>query len=260
MPIKGIDHQRCNLCQECINECIMRNFKKSREEQQIIFDNSKDCILCGHCIAVCPEDAIIYEDMKDNALELEELSETISYEALYELIRARRSIRQYKNKKVPKEIIEKILECVRYAATALNRRTLKCLIVSNNQKINEFIDTIIDAIEEEENRESYKKKRENGIDPFFHNAPHLLIFHSDSSWDATNATIAITNAMLCAQTLDLGSCWIGGVQRFLMKNKEIQKKVFGIDDKIFGIMVLGYPAVKYYRAPPRPPLEINEVD
>jgi len=209
---------------------------------------------------VCPEDAILYEDMKGNALEFEEPSEVISYEAIYDLMRTIRSIRQYKNKKVPREIIEKIMNCMRYAATARNKRTLKCLIISDVQKINELIDTIIDAIDEEEVRESYKKKRKNGVDPFFYNAPHILIFHSDNNWDATNATIAITYAMLCAQTLGLGSCWIGGIQRFLIKNKEIQKKVFGIDDKIFGIMILGYPAVRYYRAPPRPPLEINVVE
>ena len=260
MPIKGIDMKRCSLCQECINECVRRNFKKSREKEQIIFDSSQGCILCGHCIAVCPEDAIIYEDMKGKALNFEEPSEIMSYEAIYELMRAKRTIRQYKNTKVPREIIEKVMNCMRYAATALNKRTLKCLIISDDQKINELIDTIIDAIDEEEERESYKKRRNRGVDPFFYNAPHILILHSDNSWDATNATIAITHAMLCAQTLGLGSCWIGGVQRFLIKNKEIQKKVFGIDDKIFGIMILGYPAVKYYRAPPRPPLEINEVD
>ena len=102
-----------------------------------------------------------------------------------------------------------------------------------------------------------EKKRENGIDPFFYNAPHILTFHSDNDWDSKNATIVITYAMLCAETLGLGSCWIGGVERFLNENKDVQKKVFGIEDEIFGIMILGYPTVKYYRAPPRPPIETN---
>ena len=61
--------------------------------------------------------------------------------------------------------------------------------------------------------------------------------------------------MLCAESLSLGSCWIGGVQTFLNENKEIQKNLFGMDDKIRGIMILGYPKVKYFRVPPRPPIE-----
>ena len=260
MPILGINLENCTHCRDCINICVRRNYRLDEERNQVYFDDSRGCILCGHCIAVCPENAIIYEDMKGKALKFEEPSEVISYEAIYELMRAKRTIRQYKNKKVPREIIEKIMDCMRYAATARNKRTLKCLIISDDQKINELIDTIIDAIDEEEERESYKKKRNKGVDPFFYNAPHILILHSDNSWDATNAIIAITCAMICAQTLGLGSCWIGGIQRFLLKNKEIQKEVFGINDRIFGIMILGYPAVEYYRAPPRPPLEINEID
>ncbi len=138
-----------------------------------------------------------------------------------------------------------------YAPVAMNKRTLQCVVISDNQKINELIDSIIEAIEEEEDTETYRKEREKGIDPFFYNAPHILILHSDNDWDSTNATIAITYGMLCAETLGLGSCWIGGVQRFLNENNEIKKRVLGIKDEIFGFIIFGYPKVKYYRAPPR---------
>ncbi|MFX1418668.1 MAG: nitroreductase family protein [Promethearchaeota archaeon] len=257
MPIKGINSDNCNICKECINECPMGKF--SNQDGKIVFDTSKRCILCGHCIAVCQTNAIIYEDMKDIAFNYNDITETQSFDAIYKLLRSKRSIRQYKDKKVPKEFIEKIMSCIRYAPTAMNKRSLKCLVISDNQKINEFIDSIIEAIEEEEEREFYKKKREKGIDPFFHKAPHILILHSDNKWDNTNATIAITYAMLGAETLGLGSCWIGGVQMFLNEKNLIIKNVFGIEDKIFGIMIFGYPKVKYFRAPPRPPLETKYI-
>ncbi|UCD01100.1 MAG: nitroreductase family protein [Promethearchaeota archaeon] len=255
MPIEGIDTERCNLCNECIEECPLGNFHNSIEEQQIIFDNSQGCILCGHCIAVCPENAIIYRNMNGETLDFEVSSKSVSYEAIQNLMRIKRSIRQYEYKKVTAEIIEKVVDCMKYAAVAMNKRTLKCLIISDDRKIKELIEKIIEAVEPEEEREIYKKKREEGIDPFFHNAPHIFIFHSDNNWDTKNASICITYAMLCAQTLGLGSCWIGGVQVFLNENKEIQKELFDINDKIVGIMILGYPKVKYYKIPPRPPLE-----
>ncbi|MFW9881603.1 MAG: nitroreductase family protein [Candidatus Thorarchaeota archaeon] len=255
MPIKGIEGNNCDLCEECIKECPMGNYSKSNGK--IVFDTSKRCILCGHCIAVCQTDAIIYEDMKDIAFNFDDITETLSFNAIYKLLRSKRSIRQYKNKKVPKEVIEKIINCIRYAPTAMNKRSLKCLVISDDQKINEFIDSIIKAIEEDEDRELYKKKREKGIDPFFHKAPHILILHSNNKWDNTNATIAITYAMLGAETLGMGSCWIGGVQIFLNEKKQIMKNLFGIEDEIYGIMIFGYPKVKYFRAPPRPPIEIH---
>jgi len=253
MPIKGINVDRCNLCKDCTIECPMDNF--SSPNGKIVFDSSRRCILCGHCIAICPENAIIYEDMKDTALEFEEPSESIAYKAIYRLIRSKRSIRQYQNKKVPRDIIKKVIDCIRYAPVAMNKRTLRCLVISDETKINDLINSIIDAIESEEEKEDYKKKRKQKIDPFFYNAPHILMLHSNNDWDSKNAVIAITSAMLGAETLGLGSCWIGGVQIFLNENKEILKNLFGIDNEIFGIMIMGYPAVKYYRAPPRPPID-----
>ncbi|MFW9998750.1 MAG: nitroreductase family protein [Candidatus Hodarchaeota archaeon] len=253
MPIKGINVDRCNLCKECIKECPMDNYNSPNNE--INFNNSRRCILCGHCIAVCPENAIIYENMNDTTLEFEEPSELISYEAIYRLIRSKRSIRHYQNKKVPRDIIEKVIDCIRYAPIAMNKRTLKCLVISDETKINDLIDSIIDAIESEEERGEYKKKRKENIDPFFYKAPHIMILHSKNDWDSKNAVIAITYAMLGAETLGLGSCWIGGVQIFLNENKEIARNLFGINDEIFGIMIMGYPSVIYYRAPPRPPIE-----
>lgn len=255
MSIKGIDFKKCNFCYECIKECPIGNFSQASNGVEIIFHNSQNCVLCGHCIAVCPEDAIIYEDMKDTATDLEQGVKNVSYDSMYKLMSSKRSIRQYKNKKVPKELIQKVINSMRYAPTSMNTRTLKCLVISEDQKIDNLIESIIKAVKSEEEREIYRKKREKIIDPFFHNAPHILILYSNNDWDSKNAIIAITYAMLCAETLGLGSCWIGGIQIFLNENKEIQKNIFGMDDEICGIMILGYPTMNYFRVPPRPPIE-----
>ena len=259
MPIIGIDIKQCNLCKSCIKECPLGNFSMHNEERRIIFDMSQGCILCGHCIAVCPEQAIKYRDMNGNIYGFEESNVSIPNKALDKLILSKRSIRQYKNKKIPKDIIEKVINVMSFAPTAMNKRSLKCLVISDEVKINELIDSIIDTIEEVEERNMYKKKRENGIDPFFYKAPHIIILHSDNHWDSTNATIAITYAMLYAESLGLGSCWIGGVQIFLNENKKIKEKLLDIKDKIFGIMILGYPTVKYCRTPPRSPIKTKYI-
>jgi nitroreductase/NAD-dependent dihydropyrimidine dehydrogenase PreA subunit len=254
MPIEGIDVNRCNFCKSCVRECSLGNFSILSEEKQIKFDPSQDCILCGHCIAVCPEKAIKYEDIKGIAVDIEEPILSITNKQLNKLLLSKRSVRQYKNKKVPIEIIKEIINSMSLAPVAMNKRSLKCLVISDNQKINELIDSIIDAIEEVEERDEYKEKREKGIDPFFYKAPHILILHSNNNWDNTNATIAITYGMLYAETLGVSSCWIGGVKMFLNENKEIKERVLDIKDKIYGFMIFGFPTVKYYRAPPRLPI------
>ncbi len=263
MPIIGINLEKCINCRQCIQECPIRNFTMDEMQKQTFFDDSRGCILCGHCIAVCPENAIKYKNMEDEALNFEthqDPSDLISYDGIYQFLRAKRSIRQYKFKKVPNEIIKKVIESMRYAPTGANMRNLKCLVISNDDKIKLLSDSIIDALESGEGNNRLRMIRDKGIDPIFYKAPHVLIFYSKNPWDTRNATIAMTYGMLGAQALGLGSCWIGYAHGILMEHTEIRTKITGIQTYVLGVMTIGYPAVKYYRTPPRPPIEVRGID
>ena len=256
MPIKGINIDKCSNCQACIKECTTGNYIMDEESGQTRFLGSK-CILCGHCIAVCPENAIDYDGFKDFAIDFEDSSDSVTPEAMFKLILSKRSVRQYKKKEVPIETLEKVIESIRYAPAAINLRIMKCILISGEQKMGEFIDSLIDEIYTGEERNNLKKSRENGVDPFFHNAPHLIILHSNSMFGEIDATIAITYAMLYAETLGLGSCWIGGIQKYLAASKEKTKKILGVSTKISAIMTLGFPAVKFIRSAPRPVIKLK---
>ncbi|MFX1280064.1 MAG: nitroreductase family protein [Promethearchaeota archaeon] len=256
MPITGIDFAKCSICKQCIKECPTNNYSLDEKRQKVVY-NLKSCILCGHCIAVCPEDAILYENMKSRVFAIEDPTITTSQKAIHNLIASKRSIRRYKNKEVPQDVLDKVFDSMKYAPTAMNLRTLKCRLISGNQEIKEFSMRIIDTIESEKERKAYKDRLEEGKNPFFYDAPHILILHSKDSWGVVNATITITYAMLYAETLGLGSCWIGGIQQYLVESKERTKKILGISDRVCGIMILGYPAVKYYRVPPRAPIRVK---
>jgi nitroreductase len=197
--------------------------------------------------------------MKDIAVDYKSLNGFPSPDALYKLIRSKRSVRRYQNKLVPDEIINKIIESIRYAPTAINIRSIKCILISGKEKIEEFADKIIDSLESETDKSGLKKLREKGVIPFFYNAPHILILHSNNGWAEINATIAITYAMLYAETLGIGSCWIGGIQKLFAGNKEISREIIGNSEKVGGIMIFGYPAVEYKRAPPRPPMKLTKM-
>lgn len=261
MPIIGIDNEKCSNCKECIKDCPTKNFTIDEKLESVVFNSSR-CILCGHCIAVCPEDAIKYDNMKDAALIYEENqdpSELISYELLHQFLRAKRSIRQYKPNKISKDLINKVINSMRYAPTGANLRYFKCLIISDDDKKNLLTDSIIGALESRDTRELFQEMREKDLDPIFYNAPHILIFYSKNPYDTRNITIAMTYGMLSAQSLGLGSCWIGFAHGILQDRPEIKRKCTGIETYVLGVMTLGYPAVKYLRAPPRPPLEIKEL-
>ena len=261
MPIIGINVESCSNCEECIKECPTKNFSMEEKQEHIVFDGSR-YILCGHCIAVCPENAIKYDNMKDTTFIFEgnkDPSELISYEALHNFLRAKRSIRQYNPNKVPKEIIDKVINSMRYAPTGANMRYFKCLIITDDDKKSLLTDSIIEALESRDTRDLFKKMREKSLDPIFYNAPHVLIFYSKNPWDTRNVTIAMTYGMLGAHSLGLGSCWIGFAHGILQDHPEIKQKFTGIETYVLGAMTLGYPSVKYHRSPPRPPLEVKEI-
>ena len=92
MPIIGIDKGKCTNCKTCINECVFSNYSIDENIGEVIFDATQGCILCGHCIAVCSEDAIKFKDMKDDALNFEanrDPSELISYDTMHQFLRAK---------------------------------------------------------------------------------------------------------------------------------------------------------------------------
>ena len=56
-----INEEKCTGCKKCINDCFLDNIKLSDNKATII---SQHCIKCGHCAAVCPEEAISIEDLE----------------------------------------------------------------------------------------------------------------------------------------------------------------------------------------------------
>ena len=269
MPIKGIDYTKCTNCKQCLRECPGLVFEIDEKKERVIFNSSKICISCGHCIAVCPEDAILYEKMKDKSSKFEGVrdpSTLIPYEKMDQFIRAKRSIRQYKKKKIPKEVMEKVINAMRYAPTGANLRQIKCLIISDDDKIkklSEIIENQLSSTIFGIYTEPIKEKRAMNVDPIFYNAPHVIILYSNSlQLDHENAYILMTHGTFAAQTLGLGTCWIGFAYGVLSKDKKILKDLFGVSGKALAVMTIGYPAVKYFRTPPRPPLKtkgLNEL-
>ncbi len=265
MPILGIDYEKCNNCKICREACP-QFFKRDKEEDKIIFEDPFNfCNLCGRCVGRCPMDAILYENIGE-VLTFEGVqnpSTLVSYETMHKFMSAKRSIRGFKKKKVPRDQIEKVLDSMKYAPTGANIRTLECTIISDDEKIKKLSELIMDAIIASSNprySENFIKARERGIDTIFYNVPHVLIIHSTNPNDSMNSTIALTYGMLSAQSLGLGTCWIGLAQGVLSSSKEIREKIAGIQGRVWGVIIIGYPTQKFFRLPPRPPIKTQGLD
>jgi nitroreductase len=181
----------------------------------------------------------------------------ISYDEMYQFFRAHRSIRRFKQEKVPNEILRKIFDAMQVAPTARNMRSESYLLLSDTEKITALSDAVIDQILNDPGLNQIYGDRFLDLkkvfkSPIFFDAPHVLFVSSrlDNEIEANNIGIIVSYGRLAAQALGLGSCWNGLTQWALSVNRDI-KKMVGIKGKKFGVFTIGYPKVKYYRTAPR---------
>jgi nitroreductase/NAD-dependent dihydropyrimidine dehydrogenase PreA subunit len=264
MPILGIDYDKCNYCHNCIKACGNPLFLEVEEKIEFR-DPENQCILCGHCIARCPEDAIIYEDIGES-FTFEDLNipeNILSYEKLLKFLQLHRSIRVYKKDKVPKDILEKIFTAMSYAPTARNMKTQSIRIISNPEEIK----MLSDAVKEEFFKkpslketygQSFTALAEVFNAPIFYDAPHVILVYSslDLEFESNNIANIITYGRLAAQTLGIGTCWNGWTQIAMGLNPKIMK-IAKIRGKKVGVITLGYPNLKFYRTAPRKLIKVK---
>jgi len=264
MSIVGIDYNKCNNCKICLTTCI--SFRFNREIEKIEFKDPQGlCNICGHCIARCPEDAILYENLGE-AIEFQGVEKPegiINYDKLCDFMRAHRSIRRYRKRKIPNELLKKVFNAMSYAPTGDNMRSETFSIISDQDQIKQINDAVIQELLKDE----YMKERYGKLfalmgrafrSPIYFDAPHVIFVSSPNKGEVemNNIGIIITYGRLAAQTLGLGTCWNGWTQ-IAMRLKPKIKELADIDGETIGVFIIGYPAVKFHRTVPRTLKQVN---
>ncbi|MBF0395235.1 MAG: nitroreductase family protein [Desulfobacterales bacterium] len=273
MEIRKIE-DKCIKCMLCVKDCIAGVIRNIDGEAQIVQPDL--CNLCSHCVAVCPKGAIYHDGL--DAKDLREIKkELISSESYKEIAITRRSIRNYKDKSVPKEIIEDIIDIARYSPTASNLQDVGYTIVTDKhllKKVSNWIfglgnwvysllqttpgKTFKWALEQAEATKSaakyfdgmdyYKQQSELGKDYILHNAPVLILIHSPSGMEfaSDNCNISAANITNYAHSLGLGTCYIGFLT-LALRYDPILKWWLDIpkDRQVYSSLVMGYPSYSH---------------
>lgn len=265
MSLIEVNQQTCNQDGICAAVCPANliNFTKG-EYPTPIADAETICIRCGHCVTACPSGSLLHADipLQQCPKVLKEL--LLSAEQSEQFLRSRRSIRNYRDKPVSKETLQKLIEAARYAPTGHNTQTAEWLVISNPVELNRLIEIVGDWMRWmlanmsefalSMHMDLALDRLGAGEDVVLRGAPTLIVAHASKSdlMAPATCTIALTYLELAATGMDLGGCWAGYFNAASTTFPPMMKAL-GLPKghQCFGAMMIGYPQFRYHRMPAR---------
>jgi nitroreductase len=169
-----------------------------------------------------------------------------------ETIKNRRSVREYQETQITDEELEKILESAIHAPTGHNDQPWHFTILQDKDLINQ----INEGAKEVMNQMDVKWISQMGQTEnlhIFHKAPTVIIVSArkDAVTPIPDCSAAVQNMLLSAESMDIGSCWIGFAKFHFLKIEN--RKKFNIPENYevhFGVS-LGYKVKKNPKPLPR---------
>ena len=256
---------KCIHCKRCLDVCGHRRgaIDISGDTPVIHLEN---CNNCGHCVAVCPVDAINHPFSPRQP----EIMPLPSYEQAENYLRSVRSIRLYKPETIPQDQMRKLVDIGRYVQTGGNSQGVGYLVLEGREKVIKLIDVFSKAADEfcPKNPDlswianCVRQYRETGNDGLFRGCTSL-IFALVKKHDhrKENAYFALTFIALMAPVMGYGTCWAGIFERLACDPVYAGpfEKHLGIpeDKRIGGVLMAGIPDVTFRRLVARDPLDIT---
>lgn len=255
-----IKEELCIGCEACTRDCPAGMTMENGKAVPL-----KRCIQCGHCVAVCPKKALsIPEYDTEDMEEYEEGKFNLDPDQFLRSVKFRRSIRHFKDKKIEKKKLERVLQAGRYTATGKNKQDVTFTVIQDN--LDEFKDLAWEGwlqmaleLEAKGSRASayfmkqYEvRKKDPSDDALFFNSPAMVITACDYE---LNAALAAANIENMAVAEGLGVLYNGfGLQA--IQKSEAALEWLNLDKKIVCCLLIGYPDVIYRRTAPRKKADI----
>lgn len=276
-----INAEKCLKEGHCVAICCENHVfaRDSREETPRVV-NEGECILCGHCMAVCPGDAIEHEGMDMAGFKAAGVEKMPTPEETEELFFTMRSIRHYKEKPVPKEVIDRLVKAGAMAASDHNGQDRQFYVLSDKDNIHELARIIskhyrgllrfmgprvlkmVSPVAPElsaylmgglTDMRRIAKDFGRESDPIFHHAPCVVVITSGKGnvLGKDSAVTAQEAIRVLAHAMGLGTCISGyaiGAPPHVSDYLKIPKS-----QKVQTVFTLGYPVYKFRKTVDRKP-------
>jgi len=318
-PRFEFDAEKCTHCRTCYKACPTSCIQWD-EERRIPYATGLGaielaCISCNTCEAVCPAQCIHvrgeYRVLRGRYKTPAEKSGGMSpprplgghnpggpFEEIEQdlteterVIYRRRSIRLFKKKAVPKELIDRIIEAARYAPSAGNNLPWKFVVVTNTDiighvdrecaRITDFVKkiylgtglwrkciiTLMSCLQVNNMDQrpfcALEKVTQLGGSITW-GAPVLIHILADKraiGSPGLDTGIAAQNLVLAAHSLGLGTCYIGIIQSVIKYLPKLKKRL-GIESpyKLVTSICVGYPRGDFDNPVWRGPVPVEWID
>lgn len=274
-----VDYDVCEQCGRCIEVCSLDVLEMTPKGP--VASGPAPCFRCGHCVAVCPTEAISHPGMKaEHFRELLPPGDSVTPELLLDLLRKRRSVRNYTDQQVSEDEIMRLIEAAVQAPSGMNaqswcftmiqdperlariRRRIaaiyRCLLRMLDSRVSKFMLRMqvgreaVEVLEEARPLlEGIVDAQRSGGDRLFWGAPTLVVVHSpeEDPTGVESAHYAVANFMLMATTMGLGTCLIGFLTAVADQDPRVREYIeLPEDHSLDAALVVGYPDVHYLRS------------
>ena len=276
-----IDTEKCYGCGKCVEVCKDFGLTLANGKVKVSETPFFGCIACGHCMAVCPNNAITICGRTlspDDMFALPPIESAANYQQLLALLQRRRSIREFTDKKVAPEIIEKIVEVAKTSPMGYPPSDVNLLVFDTKEKNRKFAEDFCSYLSDikwfvskwflalmrpfwgKTNDNVFRKfirpaiytyinGMEKGENWVTYDAPLAIYFYGSPYTDPADPLIVATTAMYAAESLGLGTCMLGAIHPLIQnggKAKKFRTKHGVKYPSREGIFVIfGYSAVRY---------------
>ena len=139
-----------------------------------------------------------------------------------EIIRTRRSIREYQDKSIPKELLQDLVDAARFAPTARGVEPWEFVVITNPEVLKKIAGLA-----------------ENGR--FLAGARACIaVFCKDTKYYLEDGCAATQNILIAATNLGIGSCWVAGDKKPYCEQVSNLLNVPS-SFKLVSLLALGYP-------------------
>lgn len=246
MTTRVIDSAKCIGCGKCVNDCINQYLilvEDADGKKHAAFKERGRCLECGHCNAICPQ----------NAIEGGAAITDFEGDELLQLMASKRSVRHYdKKREIEQSVLDKIILAGQSAPTDRNRKTIRLILIKQDlpQIYNRALDWLVAEVE-----------KTGPINPIYAPTMALNAKRNEVLWNAeylvaivglpanvTDAAIAAERMQLEAWKQGVGSCYRGDMKNAINNVDELREEL-GIkkNEECLVTFAMGHTPLRYCR-------------